>query len=142
MRLPGRILILIGIIVTAVSALFCLIGLATKRWTGTLGLFCDGCYKAPAALSIISLLLLIAAVVTLVLLMFGILKGILQFVPIGILLLATIFLLGTYVSHVERNRGYSFDLMVVAHFCSYVALAITACWLGQSNTEISTPGQS
>ncbi|CAF3357593.1 unnamed protein product [Rotaria sp. Silwood2] len=133
MRLGGRILMIIGIIVTVISALFCIIGLSTKGWLDGGGLFCNGCYKPPAALSVISFILLIVTIIALVLQMFEILTGALQLVPITLLFVATIFLLGTFVSATQRVLSYSFDLMVVAHFCSYIALAIIAYWLGQSS---------
>lgn len=131
MRISGRVLILIGIAITIISTLFCIIGLATKGWDSRGGIFCDGCYKAPAALSIISFILLLVTIAALVLQMLEVLTGILQLVPTILLLICTIFLLGTFVSFVERGLGYSFDLMVAAHFCSYVALAIVAFGLGQ-----------
>ncbi|CAF1015469.1 unnamed protein product [Rotaria magnacalcarata] len=132
MRVSGRIVLLVVIAITAVAALFCVIGLATKSWYGSTGIF-DAEYKAPAGLSIISFILLIVSVVSLVLQMFDILSGTLQLVPIILLFVATIFLLGTFVSYVERSVGSSFDLMVTAHFCSYVALAILSFWFGQSS---------
>ncbi|CAF4999635.1 unnamed protein product, partial [Rotaria socialis] len=132
MRLSGRIVLLVTIAITAIAALFCVIGLATKSWAGSTGIF-DLDYKAPAALSIISFILLIVSVVSLVLQMFDILSGTLQLVPIILLFVATIFLLGTFVSYVQRALGSSFDLMVTAHFFSYVALAILSFWFGQSS---------
>jgi hypothetical protein len=137
MRITGRVLVLSAIIVTAVSALFCIISLATKGWiitpVGSIGLFCNGCYTPPAALSIISFILLIVSIIALVLQMFDILHGALRYVPILILFVATFFLLATFTSYVEKQLGYSYDLMAVAHFFSYVALALTAYWLGQSD---------
>ncbi|CAF0967988.1 unnamed protein product [Rotaria sp. Silwood1] len=136
MPVTGRILMLIGIIITVISALFCIIGLSTKGWFGD-GLFCNACSKSPAALSVISFILLIVTIVALVLQMFDILTGPLQLIPITLLFIATIFLLGTLASIAEGSLGYSFDLMVVAHFGSYLALAIIAYWLGQSNAGSS-----
>lgn len=134
MRIGGRILVIIATVLTAVSTLFCIIGLATKGWLGgVIGLFCDGCAKAPAALSIISFLLLIATIIVLLLNIFDVLHGYLRYIPFVLLLISTIFLLGTLVSYVKPGLGYSYDLMVAAHFFSYVALAITAYWYGQSD---------
>ncbi|UJR09063.1 hypothetical protein I4U23_013311 [Adineta vaga] len=138
MRVSGRLLVASVIIITVISTLFCIIGLATKGWsqpTGTdySGLFCDGCYKAPAALSIIAFILLIVSLITLVLLMFDRFHGVLRYVPMIILFVASFFLLATFTSYVERGLGYSFDLLVVAHFASYVALIVLAYWLGQSD---------
>ncbi|CAF3973065.1 unnamed protein product, partial [Rotaria sp. Silwood1] len=114
-------------------------GLSTKGWSsvGGVSLFCNGCSKSPAALSVISFILLIVTIVALVLQMFDILTGPLQLIPITLLFIATIFLLGTLASIAEGSLGYSFDLMVVAHFGSYLALAIIAYWLGQSNAGSS-----
>ncbi|CAF0995698.1 unnamed protein product [Rotaria sordida] len=140
MRIAGRILILAGLIITVVSALFCIIGLSTKGWRGSTGLFDNGMYKSTAALSVISFILLIITIIVLVLQMFDMLTGVLRLVSIILLFIATIFLLGTLASILEQSLGYSFDLMVVAHFCSYVALAIIAFWLGQSSVESSSTG--
>ena len=138
MRISGRILVVGAIVITLVSALFCIIGLATKGWTAVGGgLFCDVCYKPPAALSIISFILLIVSIIGLILLMLDVLNGVLRYIPIIILFIATFFLLATFTSYVERGLGYSFKLMVVAHFFSYVALAVTAYWLGQADTASS-----
>ena len=137
MAASGRIVILLITGTVAVAALFCVIGLATKGWGGDAGLFQDGVHtKAPAGLSIISFLLLLVTVISFVLLMFDILKGALAFIPIGLLFIATIFLLATFTSYVTDFAGYSFDLMVVAHFFSYVALAAAAYWYGRN--EVST----
>lgn len=136
MRISGRILVLSAIIITVVSALFCIIGLSTKGWGGGIGLFCSGCYKPTAALSVISFILLIVSIIALVLQMFDILNGVLRYVPILILFIATLFLLATFASYLGRfTTGYSYNLMVVAHFFSYVALAVTAYWLGQSDAS-------
>jgi hypothetical protein len=135
MRISGRILVLSAIIITVVSALFCIIGLSTKGWSGGIGLFCSGCYKPTAALSVISFILLIVSIIALVLQMFDILNGVLRYVPILILFIATFFLLATFASYLGRFNGYSYNLMVVAHFFSYVALAVTAYWLGQSDAS-------
>ncbi|CAF0772032.1 unnamed protein product [Adineta steineri] len=134
MRVSGRILVLSAVIITVISALFCIIGLSTKGWLGgTTGLFYDGAYKPPAALSVISFILLIVSIIALALQIFDILNGTLRYIPILILFVATFFLLASFSSAAERAFGYSYKLMVVAHFFSYVALAITAYWLGQSD---------
>ncbi|CAF0807447.1 unnamed protein product [Adineta ricciae] len=141
MAISGRILFVAGIAITAVSALFCIIGLATKGWRneqiGGGGIFCngDGCNRAPAALSIISFILLIVTVVALILQMLDILRGILRYVPTLILFVATFFLLAAFTSYFKDIVGYSFNLMVVAHFFSYVALTVMAYWLGLTDAS-------
>ena len=135
MAISGRIVILTVIIITAIASLFCIIGLATKNWpTGSL--FCDNCSKTPAALSIISFILLIASVAALVLQMFNMLNGPLRFVPILVLFIATIFLLATFGAYSTVYSGvlyHSYNLIVVAHFFAYIALTLLAYWLGQTD---------
>jgi hypothetical protein len=142
MRLSGRILIIIVTVIVAVSALFCIIGLATKGWStvGNVGLFCNGCRTAPAALSVISFILLIFTIVTFVLLIFGVLKNVLQIIPFILLFIATIFLLATFTSLVDASKVYSYNLIVVAHFFSYVALAVAAYWYGQTEATLASTG--
>lgn len=135
-------MVLSAVIITAVSALFCIIGLATKGWvyfnviSDCTGLFNKGCYQPAAALSIISFILLIVSIIALVLQMFDILKGPLRYVPIFILFVASFFLLATFSSYGGQAFGYSYDLIVVAQFLSYVALAVTAYWLGQLDASL------
>lgn len=135
MQINGRILIIIVTVLTTIAALFCVIGLGTKGWqTISGGLFnCGECRTAPAALSIISFLLLIATIVVLCLTMFGKLNGALRFIAFALLLVSTIFLLGTFVSIIASTSAYSYNLMVASHFFTYVALALMAYWLGKSD---------
>jgi hypothetical protein len=136
MRISGRIVELTVIIITAVSTLFCIIGLATKNWS-TGSLFCNGCSRTPAALGVISVILLIVSVIALVLQMFDFLRGPLRYVPIVLLFIATIFLLGTFGAYFG-TRSSSYNLIVAAHFFAYIALTLQAYWLGQSDGGSST----
>lgn len=139
MAASGRVVILVITVLITVAALFCVIGLATKGWGAGTGIFEDGLHtKAPAGLSIISFLLLIVTVICFALLMFDILKGPLTLIPIGLLFISTIFLLGTFTSYVTDFVGYSFDLIVVAHFFSYVALAASAYWYGRNDVSTNS----
>jgi len=146
MRVTGRILIIIAIVITAMSTLFCIIGLATKGWGGynmfSGSLFCDGCPQSSQALSILSFILLIATIVALVLHMFDILHGLLRYIPFIILLISSIFLLGTFVGYVKKSglTSYSFDLMVAAHFFAYIALVVLAYWYGESSVTSASSG--
>jgi len=72
--------------------------------------------------------------------MFGILNGVLRYVPFILLSIATIFLLSTFASYLNALLGYSYNLMVVAHFFSYIALAVTAYWFGQSDATSGSTG--
>jgi len=125
----------IGIVaLSAVAALFCVIGLGTKGWyDGKLGLFCTDnplCVTPPKGLSIIAFFLLLGTTGAFIALLIGVLRGALRFIPIVLLFISTIFLLATFTASVTPGLGYSFDLMVVAHFFSYVALAAAAYLYG------------
>ena len=137
------IFIVIGLI--AVAALFCIIGLSTKGWaTGSVsfGLFDNtSVTRDPAGLSIISFILLLATLAAFVVQKLGILRGLLRYLPTVLLFVTTIFLLSTFASFMAAATGFSYDLMVVAHFISYVALALAAYMLGYSDaTTSSTAG--
>jgi len=122
----------IGIVaLSAVAALFCVIGLGTKGWYGgEVNLFCEGCLTPPKGLSIIAFFLLLGTTGAFIALLIGVLRGALRFIPIVLLFISTIFLLATFTASVTPALGYSFDLMVVAHFFSYVALAAAAYLYG------------
>lgn len=138
----SRILLIGVIALLSIAALFCVIGLGTKGWyLGEIGLFCEGCTAAPKGLSIIAFFLLLGTIATFVLLLIGALKSFLRYIPIGLLFIATIFLLATFTSAVTKGQGYSFDLMVTAHFMAYVALAAAGYIYGQDSvTSGSTTG--
>ncbi len=146
MQFTETILLIIAAIITAGSTFFCLIGLATPGWYGygywygSVGLYCSNCAKAPAALAIIALLLLIVGIVILVLFIIKILPKSIRVLSLLILFLATIFTLATFTSTVDSATGYSFKLMVFAHFLAYVATILVAFWLGGSyGTTVVTP---
>ena len=114
--MPEKILTLIVLVLTAVAALFCVIGLSTKGWIQILNmdfnLFAENLPMAPKALSVLSFILLLVALATLVLQLVGLLRDRLQLIPIVILFIVTIFLLGTIAGATESAFGYSFDLMI------------------------------
>jgi hypothetical protein len=140
MEISERILLIITAVITSISALFCIISLATPRWTLTSGLFCAGCSIPSAGLSIVAFILLIAALAILFLLACGILSKSTRILSMIVLFLATIFTLASYASFLDAlsASGYSYKLMVVAHFLCYVASLITAFWLGGSYTGTIT----
>ena len=135
MQISEKILLLVTTAITAFAALFCVIGLASPAWTGPCGLFTAGCPSTPSGgLSIIAFLLLIAAVVVLVLSLLKVLPGSIRAVCLIILFLAGIFTLSAFAAYFNAGSGYSYRLMVVAHFLCYVASIIAAFWLGASYT--------
>jgi hypothetical protein len=146
MQLSERILLIVTAIITAVSTLFCLIALASPGWylsyfgSANIGLYCTGCPTAPKALSIIAFLLLILGIVVLVLFALNILPKSIQVLSVFVLFLATMFTLAAYASSVDKITGYSFKLMVFAHFLCYIATLFVAFWLGGSYaTTVVTP---
>jgi len=132
MQVTEKVLLIITAVITAISTLFCVISLGTSSWPGMIGLYCRGCGTASSGLAIVAFLLLVASVVILILLALSIFPKSLRFFSFLILFLATIFTLATYAAYFNKISGYSFKLMVIAHFLSYVASLITAFWLGGS----------
>lgn len=130
MQINERILLIIAAVVTAISALFCIIALATPNWTTMIGLYCSGCSIPASGLAIVAFILLIAATCVLILFLARILPTALRPVAILILFLAAIFTLATFASFWNAISGYSYKLMVVANFLCYIASIITAFWLG------------
>ena len=122
--------------VTVASTVFGLVSLATPRWSTFFGLFCQDCSSVTAGLSIAACLLLIAAVLVLILMATRILVRSLRWLACLTLFLGTIFTLAAYASYFDVYAGYSFKLMVVAHFLSYVASLLVSFWLGGSYAAI------
>ncbi|UJR37314.1 hypothetical protein I4U23_030022 [Adineta vaga] len=134
MQISEKLLLIITAIVTALSAFFCVIGLATPRWSIASGLFCAGCSTSSSGLSIIAFLLLVASVVILGLFILRILPPSIRIICLIVLFLANIFTLSTFAAYVNAITGYSYKLMVFAHFLCYVASILAAFWLGTTYT--------
>ena len=140
MQISEKILLIIASIITAISALFCVIALATPRWTIAFGLYCSSCPTPPAGLSIVAFILLIAALVVLGLFICGVLPTSTRILALLILFLGQIFTLASYASYFDSVAGYSYKLMVTANFLCYIASLIVAFWLGGSYaTSITQP---
>lgn len=140
MQIKETLLLIITAIITGFAAFFCLISLVTPRWTVFEGLFCNNCPTAPVGLSIIAFILLIIAIVILALFALKILPESIRVLSIIILFIATIFTLASYASYFDSWAGYSFKLMVFAHFLCYIASLLATFWLGSSYaTTVVTP---
>ncbi|CAF5112243.1 unnamed protein product, partial [Rotaria sp. Silwood1] len=111
---------------------FCIISLATPGWVLKYGLFCSGCSTPSAGLSIVAFILLMAAIVVLLLLIIRILPKTIRILSLIVLFLGTIFTLASFAAYLDAGTGYSYKLMVVAHFLCYVASLVVAFWLGGS----------
>lgn len=132
MQITERLLLLITAFVSAVAAFFCVISLATPRWSFLSGLYCRGCPSAPAGLSIVALILLIAAVLAFILIILKILPKSIRALCFLIIFFAAMFALAAHASYFDTISGYSYKLMVFAHFLCYIASLLTAFWLGGS----------
>lgn len=130
MQITERLLLIVTAAITTLATLFCLISLATPRWSAGFGLYCSGCPAAPAGLAIIAFLILIAAMIVLILFIIEILPKSLRALTYFILLLATIFTLATHASYFDATTGYSYKLMVFTNFLCYMASCCAAFWLG------------
>jgi hypothetical protein len=140
MQISERVLLIVAAIITAISALFCIIALATPRWTTTYGLYCSSCSTPSSGLSIVAFILLIAALLVLLLFICRFLPKSTRILALIVLFLGNIFTLASYASYFDALAGYSYKLMVVAHFFCYIASLLTAFWLGGSYaTTITQP---
>lgn len=138
MQVNERILLIIAAFITAISALFCIISLATPRWSLISGLYCSGCSVPASGLAIVAFILLIIATVVLILYTGRILPNSLRLLSIIILFLGTIFTLASFASYWDAISGYSYKLMVVSNFLCYIASIITAFWLGGGYVTLPT----
>jgi hypothetical protein len=132
-------ILFITVITTGFSTIFCLIGFLTPGWNFDKyrNLFCDQCPKIPNTLAVMSIMLLIICFILLTLLIAGIIDQqrmiVMRFIIPSLLLLSTIFLLATltsYLHFVQPNRGYSYNLVIVAFIFAYLASLLAAFWLG------------
>ncbi|CAF0929962.1 unnamed protein product [Adineta ricciae] len=137
MQISDKLLLIITAAFTAISAFFCLIGLATPRWTQLTGLFCSGCgsgASSAAGLSIVALLLLVAAVVILLLNAVGMFPKSIRLLAVAVLFVAGIFTLSALAAFFHPGTGYSYRLMVFAHVLCYIATILASFWMGTSYT--------
>ncbi|CAF1288264.1 unnamed protein product [Rotaria magnacalcarata] len=138
MQISETILLIITMVITVISALFCIISLATPRWTTFYGLFCTGCSTSSAGLSVVALILLVASIIVLLLCIIRILPKSTRILSLVVLFIASIFTLASFAAYYDSIAGYSYNLMVVAHFLCYAASILTAFWLGTSYTGAIT----
>ena len=135
MSLKESALLVAAAVVTGIAIVFAAVGLATPRWLadGT-GLWnCDRvCSTTGAALAIIGLSFLTASIISMIILLIRLSPRKLRFLPLALLILATLFLLATTAGYLRslEKIGYSFELMVVAHAMAFLASVLLAFWLG------------
>lgn len=132
MQISETVLLFASAVVTLVSGLFCLISLATPHWNILTGLFCADCSSPSAGLSVVALISLLLTAVVLVLFALKKLPKSLRALALGMLFLATIFTLSSHAAYYDAFTGYSYKLMVFAHFLCYLASLLVAFWLGGS----------
>jgi len=140
MKLSESTTLVITTIITSFAALFALIGLTTRKWLITgYGLWnCnDVCSPLTATLTIVALLSLVASVVLLVLFLIHLFPRNLRVIPLGLLILATLFLLIATASYLRHFQviGYSFELIVTAHSFAFFATILLAFWFGTTINE-------
>ena len=132
-------LLILIIITTSFSTLFCIIGLSTPGWHfgNYRNLFCDQCPKTPNIFAIISMMLLIICLILLSLLITRVIDKkqviLMRFIIPSLLLVITIFLLATltsYLNFVDPNRRYSYYLTMLAFIFACLASLLAAFWLG------------
>ncbi|CAF0970479.1 unnamed protein product [Rotaria magnacalcarata] len=138
MEPPNARTILIAILViTSISTLFCLISLATPGWVH-ISIFSLG-HSSTAALSIISLLLLIGCIIVASLILTNVVKHErLPIIFVTLLIVTSIFLLATFGSFFGASF-YSYNLMITSFAFTYLSSLLAVYWLlsNQSNGQKS-----
>jgi len=135
MKISQSTTLVITTIITSVAALFALIGLTTPKWIKPgYGLWnCENvCSPSTAILTIVALLSLVASVILLVMFLIHLFPRNLRFIPLGLLIIATLFLIiatATYLRHFQII-GYSFELIITAHAFAFFASVLFAFWFG------------
>jgi len=135
MKISQSTTLIITTIITSFAALFALIGLTTSKWIKSgYGLWnCENvCSPSTAILTIIALLSLVASVILLVMFLIDLFPRDLRFIPLGLLIIATLFLIiatATYLRHFQLI-GYSFELIITAHAFAFFASVLLAFWFG------------
>jgi hypothetical protein len=140
--------ILIAILaVIGVATLFCLLGFVTPGWGGHTVF--SRFTSSAAALSIISFLLLAGCITVAVIILMGSIQH--EYLPhifLGILIIASLFLLGTIATVTSAVSNvfsfYSYNLMVTSFTFTYLSAIATTYWLfgaRGANDKKTTPGQ-
>jgi glucan phosphoethanolaminetransferase (alkaline phosphatase superfamily) len=127
-RLNERTVLIILLTVITIATLFCLIGLATPGWGGS-SIFHTST-SSTAALSIISLLLLIACVAMAAIILTGVIQH--EHLPsifVTVLIISSIFILGTFASRIAYVYNYSYNLMVTSFTFTYLSSIFATYWL-------------
>ena len=142
MKLTESMILVLITIVTAVAALFTLIGLTTPKWSKYgRGLWnCkDACATSTAILTILALLLLVSSVILMIILLMRLFPRNLRILPVALVITATFFLLvatASYLRHLQYT-GYSFELVVTAHAFAFSASIALAFWFGTTLNEMT-----
>jgi len=137
-----RVILISILIIISVSTLFCFLGIVIPRWGGS-SLFEWG-REAPAALCIISLLLLIACVAVAAIILSGILQqALLPLIFVLLLIITSIFILGAFTSFVSSPYNHSYNLIVTAFAFTYLSSILATYWLfGARGTNGTTTAPS
>jgi hypothetical protein len=135
MKLSDSTILTTATVISGFAGLFALIGLTTPKWLRRgYGLWnCNNvCSSSAAALAILGLLFLTISVVLLIILLMRLLPRKLRSLPLGLLVVGTLFLLAATASYLRHFNvtDYSFELMVTAHAFSFLASVLLAFWLG------------
>ncbi|CAF2993062.1 unnamed protein product [Rotaria socialis] len=138
MEPPNERTILIAILViTSISTLFCLIGLATPGWYHA-NIFSFG-HSSTAGLSVISLILLIGCIIAAIIILTKVVKyEHLPIIFVTLLIVTSIFLLATFGSFFGA-LSYSYNLMLTSFAFTYLSSLLGVYWLSsaQSNGQKS-----
>ena len=136
-----RLVLIVILTVIGVATFFCLLGISLPGWGGV-NVFVYP-KSAPAALCVISFLLLIGCVVLAVIILLGIVQHIhLPLIFVGLLVITSIFLLGAFTSVNSSNAyNYAYNLVITSFTFTYLSSILATYWLFGARQGGSTVGQ-
>ena len=131
--LNERIVLIIILAITSISTLFCLIAVSAPGWGG-ITIFSPFQRTSTAALSVISLLLLIGCIIVAGIIIAGLLKNVpFPLIFVSLLIVTSLFLLGTFTSYAapifHSSLWYSYNLMITAFSFTYLTSILAVYWL-------------
>ncbi|CAF1349119.1 unnamed protein product [Adineta steineri] len=136
-------IILTGILgILGVSTLFCLLGFALPGWGGYSVFSLPSHSSAPAALSILSFLLLIGCVVVGAMILLNLYQHEnLPLIFVSLMIITSIFLLGAFTSFRASSQNYAYNLVITAFTFTYLSSILATYWLfgARQTTSAATP---
>ncbi|UJR24973.1 hypothetical protein I4U23_006337 [Adineta vaga] len=137
-----RFILITILAIMGFATLFCLLGIATPGWNGY-NVFSYP-LVSPAALCVISFLLLIGTVVLGAIILMGVVQNVhLPLLFVGLLIITSIFLLGAFTSANYNAANYAYNLVITSFTFTYLSSIIATYWLfGARQGTLNIGGQT